>query len=96
MEERPRDLRLDHWYMGVANRMQHWECRKMPSTGGVGGPKGDDEGPPHTQGHSSEQIDSDPPCLLRFRTVGFLAAEGMKYMIKFSFVRKQFIKQTWV
>lgn len=28
----------------------------MPSTGGGGGPKGDDEGPPHTQGHSSEQI----------------------------------------
>lgn len=97
MEEKPQVLRLDYWYMGVANRMQGWGCRKMPPLALLEDlRKGDDESRPPTQGHSSEQIDSDPPCLLRFRTMGFLTAEGMRYMIRFSFVRKQFIKQTWV
>lgn len=36
---------------------------------------------------------SDPPCLLRFRTTGFLAAEGMRYMIRFSFVRSSLLNR---
>jgi len=53
MEERPQVLRLDHWYMGVANRMQGWGYKKMPLLALLEDlRKGDDEGPPHTQGHS--------------------------------------------
>lgn len=58
MEERPQVLRLEDWYMGVANRMQDWGCRKRPSMALLEDlRKGDDEGPPHTQGQSPEQTD---------------------------------------